>query len=80
MTISIILTKQEETALHGIAQQTGKSEHDLIREAVIQYIQRYQMTHRRQLLQQACGMWLDRMDLPPLETMRHEFDQRIVVK
>lgn len=76
MATSIVLTEPEATALHRIAQETGKSEHDLIQEAVTQYIQQYQVVHRRQLLQQARGMWRDRTDLPPLDMLRREFDQR----
>ena len=76
MATSIVLTEQEETELHQIAQQTGKSEHDLVREAVTQYIQQYQATDRRHLLQQARGMWRDRTDLPSLDSLRREFDQR----
>ena len=76
MATPIVLTEQEETALQQIAQQTGKSEHDVIREAVSDYIQHYHVTHRRQLLQQARGMWRDRTDLPTLDSLRREFDQR----
>jgi predicted transcriptional regulator len=74
MTTTIVLTAQEENALQRIAQQTGRSEDELIREAVAQYIQHYQASHRGQLLQQARGMWRDRTDLPSLETLRQEFD------
>jgi predicted transcriptional regulator len=76
MTTSIVLTEQEETALQQIAQQTGKSERDLIREALTQYIHQFQSTDRRRLLQQARGMWRDRTDLPSLDQLRREFDQR----
>lgn len=76
MTISIVLTEQEEAALQQIAQQTGRSAQDVIREALNQYIQHYQMTYRHTLLHQARGMWRDRTDLPPLDQLRREFDQR----
>jgi predicted transcriptional regulator len=75
MTTSIILTEQEETALQQIARQTGRSESDLVREAVAQYIQQFQVSNRRHLLQQARGMWHDRIDLPSLESLRQEFDR-----
>ncbi|MBP1468208.1 hypothetical protein EYB53_021030 [Candidatus Chloroploca sp. M-50] len=75
MTTSITLTEQEETALQTIAQQTGKTPDELLREAVEQLLVQYQQTHRRALLQQARGMWRDRTDLPTLETLRREFDR-----
>ena len=75
MTTSITLTEQEETAIRTIAQQTGKTPDELLREAVEQLLVQHQQTYRRALLQQARGMWHDRSDLPPLETLRREFDR-----
>jgi lipase chaperone LimK len=75
VTTSITLTEQEETAIRTIAQQTGKTPDELLREAVEQLLVQYQQTYRRALLQQARGMWRDRADLPPLETLRREFDR-----
>ena len=76
MTTAITLAQSDAVALQAIAQQTGKSEDELVHEAVRQYIQQYQVTYRRQLLQQARGMWGNRTDLPALTTLREEFDQR----
>jgi hypothetical protein len=73
---SLTLSEQEQTALRTIAQQTGKTEYDLVHEAVAQFIAQFQSTHRRQLLQQAQGMWRDRTDLPDVTALRHEFDRQ----
>jgi hypothetical protein len=71
----ITLTEEQRTALHAIAQQSGKSEHELVQEAVEQLIRQFRQTHRQALLQQACGMWRDRTDLPDFEALRSELDR-----
>ena len=73
---SLTLSEQEQSALQTIAQQTGKSEYDLVHEAVAQFIAQFQTTYRRKLLQQAQGMWRDRTDLPDPSALRAEFDRQ----
>ncbi|MBM4081391.1 MAG: CopG family transcriptional regulator, partial [Planctomycetes bacterium] len=63
-------------ALGAIAEQVGKSRDELIREAVRQLVTEFRHNHRRELLRQARGMWKDRTDLPDLEALRREFDER----
>jgi predicted transcriptional regulator len=75
VTAQITLTDQESMALRAIAQQLGKTEDELIREAVEQFITQFRQAHRRALLEQARGMWKDRTDLPVVETLRREFDR-----
>ena len=72
---AITLTEQEQLSLRAIAQQTGKTQDELLHEAVMQFLAQFQQTRRRALLQQARGIWQDRTDLPSLETMRREFDR-----
>jgi predicted transcriptional regulator len=76
MMTTLTLSAQEEAALQTIAQQTGKTEYDLVHEAVVQFIAQFQIAHRRQLLQQAQGMWQGRTDLPDLAALRQEFDRQ----
>lgn len=75
VTTHITLTDQESAMLHLIAQQTGKTQDELIYEAVQQFITQIRQIHRHALLRQARGMWKDRTDLPSLETLRGEFDR-----
>jgi hypothetical protein len=72
---AITLTEQEQLSLRAIAQQTGKTQDELLHEAVMQFLAQFQQTRRRALLQQARGIWQDRTDLPSLETLRREFDR-----
>jgi len=75
VTTEIRLSEQEHNALHIIALQTGKSEDELLRQAIKQLIIQFQPVDRRPLLQQARGMWHDRTDLPDWQALRQEFDR-----
>lgn len=71
---TITQSEQEQSALHVIATQTGKTEAELVREAIAQFIQQVRLAHRQQCLQQARGIWRDRDDLPALDSLRRACD------
>jgi predicted DNA-binding protein len=79
-TTEINLTDSQANALHALARRTGKSEDDLLREAVDRFIGDVSETatsHQKRLesLRQAKGMWKDRQDLPDFEKLRREWDR-----
>lgn len=71
----ISLTEQERGALDEIAQRTGKTQEELVREALIRLIASFRREDRRALMRQAKGIWKDRDDLPPLAELRREWDK-----
>ena len=71
----IYLTEQEQTALRDIAGRTGKSQSQLIRDAVDRLIAQSSANSRAQVLADAAGLWRDRADLPDLAALRREADR-----
>ena len=69
------LTEQEQTALETIAQRTGKTQEEVVQEAVKQLIAQFHDEDRLSLFRQARGMWKDRTDLPSLADLRREWDR-----
>lgn len=69
------LTEQERSVLQEISRRTGKAESDLIREAVGQLINGFQIESRLALMRQAKGMWENRSDSPAFEDLRREWDR-----
>ncbi len=74
-TAKIVLTDAEGEVLRDLARRTGKTEEQLLREAVDQLLVRSQPEARREVLQRACGIWKDRRDLPTLEQLRPEWER-----
>jgi predicted DNA-binding protein len=69
------LTEQERSVLQEISRRTGKTEGELIREAVGQLISGFQVEDRLALMRKAKGIWRDRSDLPAFEDLRREWDR-----
>ncbi|HMF56274.1 MAG TPA: ribbon-helix-helix protein, CopG family [Pyrinomonadaceae bacterium] len=71
----INLTEQERDALDEISRQTGKSQAELVREAIDHLIVEFKKEDRRPLMQKAMGIWKDRQDLSALEDLRREWNR-----
>ena len=71
----IYLTERERQALSSISEQTGRTQSDLIREAVDRFVAGYEGGDRLSLLRKARGLWKNRTDLPDFQALRKEWDR-----
>jgi hypothetical protein len=73
--IEVNLSENEQKALRELALRTGKSESELIHDAVDGLIK--QGRHSRNAeMSQARGIWRDRDDLPDFGRTRSDWDRR----
>ncbi len=71
----IYLTSEQREQLALIATAGGKRQSEVIREAVDDFISRHNRDRREAVLRQAAGIWRDRADLAPLDTLRGSWDR-----
>jgi hypothetical protein len=71
----IYLTETERDGLNAIAKATGKTQSQLIREAVDRFLDLRHGNRRAAILNEAAGMWRDRRDLPDFGAARRSWDR-----
>lgn len=71
----IYLTKDERDSLKTISKETGRTQSDLIREAVDTLISKITKKNSIEKRQEAFGIWKDRDDYPDIRELRNEFDR-----
>ena len=71
----IYLTEDERDSLKIISKETGRTQSDLIREAVDSLISQITKKNSNEKRQEAFGIWKDREDYPDIRTLRNEFDR-----
>jgi predicted transcriptional regulator len=72
----IYLSSEERQGLQSLARQVGRSQSDLIREAIDGFLERDRPSERLSRLRRARGLWRDRKDTPSLAELREALDQR----
>jgi len=72
--IELNLTESEQRALREISLRTGKTEDELIHDAVNKLINQ-DMPYDNSGMLRARGLWKDRDDLPDFERIRREWDR-----
>ena len=71
----IYLTEQEQSALRTIADNTGRSQSALIREAVDRLIEQTVSNDRGRILSAAAGLWADGRGRADFAAVRREADR-----
>ncbi len=71
----VYLTQKETQALRLLAAQSGKSQSELIREAIDLLVHTRGSQDRTALIAQARGLWKNRKDLPDFSALRREWDR-----
>lgn len=71
----IYLTEDERDALGTISDETGRTQSDLIREAVDRFVDEFKGDHRRAWLQKGFGLWRERDDVPDVAALRREWNR-----
>lgn len=71
----IYLTESEQTALRMLARRTGRSQSELIRDAVDRLIEQALPGDRAQALEDAAGLWRDASGRPDFNALRKEADR-----
>ena len=71
----IYLTEEEQHGLRALSRRTGRSQSELIRQAIDTLLSRQQRSGRMALLRQARGIWSQRTDLPDFAKLRQELNR-----
>ena len=71
----IYLTEDQRAAVAAIADQIGKRQSEVIREAVDRFIEQKSRRRREVIIREAAGIWRDRTDLPDPDALRRGWDR-----
>lgn len=73
----IYLTEVELQTLHKLMSETGRSQSELIREAIDRFLENRLLEKQNKLsiLRAVKGIWADRDDLPNFSAIREEWDR-----
>ena len=71
----IYLTERQQAMLAAMAQDQGKKQSELIREAIDYLIDKTRHSRHLAVLNEAAGMWQNRTDLPEFRALRKKWDR-----
>ena len=78
--IQVYLEQGQKAHLNRLSLRTGRSQSDLIRQAVDLLTERHLTTNRNEVLAKARAIWRNRTDFPEVRELREEFDRGTVVE
>lgn len=71
----IYLTEAQRQNLQSLANQSGRKQSELIREAIDRYVASAASAEYPILIRRGAGLWRERADLPDFTALRREFDR-----
>ncbi len=71
----IYLTDKQRAKLAVIAENMGKKQSEIIREAIDRFIDQTGRNRKNAALKEAAGIWKNRDDLPDFRAIRSEWDR-----
>ena len=71
----IYLTDKQRAELSVIANNLGKKQSEIIREAIDTLIDQSGKSRKKMMLKEAAGIWKNREDLPDFREIRSEWDR-----
>lgn len=72
----IYLTEEEQVSLQTLAVASGRSQSEIIRQAVDEFVTKSTGDHRLQMIRKARGIWKNREDTPDIRALREGWRRR----
>ena len=74
-TAQVILSESESQAIQALSQSRGKTQEEILHEAIEQFLTQHQVESRLAALRQARGIWQERQDVPDFSELRDEWNR-----
>jgi len=72
-TTQINLSESEMRELEAISEAQGKTQDEILQEALEQFLSQHKQSNRLEALRQARGIWKGRNDVPDVAALRQEW-------
>ncbi len=74
-TAQVTLSESQRTAIQALSQSHGKTQEEILHQAIEQFLTQHQGENRLAALRQARGIWKDKQDLPDFTGLRNEWNR-----
>lgn len=74
-TAQVNLTESEVQAVQALSQSKGKTQEEILHDAIEQFLVQHKVENRLTALRQARGIWQKRQDLPDYIELRNEWNR-----
>ena len=74
-TAQVTLSESEAQAVQALSQSKGKTQEEILHDAIEQFLVQHKVENRLTALRQARGIWNGRQDLPDYAELRNEWNR-----